>query len=113
MKTPFEDGSVQQLVNTSIFSFALPASHRAKWKARRLEFGRDPHKFDSLLPYLTKFKRAAEADTAFKIAAHALVTGLGLLFIFNDKAHIADIIDLVLLKLCCVADARRVSKVWK
>jgi hypothetical protein len=96
MTVQIESGSVQQLVDTGIFSFALPASHRAKWKARRLEFGRDPHKPDSLLPYLAKFKGAAE-DMAFKTAAHALVTGLGLLFIFNDKAHVADIIDLVLL----------------
>ena len=95
MNPTLETGPVKQLVDTGIFSFALPASHRGKWKHRTLQLGRDPYKLDSLLPYVVKLKAGPNTDNAFKNAAHALVTGLGLLFVLKSEGLIVDIIDLV------------------
>jgi len=92
MATPSETDPVHQLVDAGIFGFALPASHSAKWKSRRLGFGRDPSKAESLVPFVLKSKAG---ETALKNAAHAVITGLGLLFLFNDKRCIVDILELV------------------
>lgn len=89
-----ESGPVKQLRDAGGFSWALPASHRAKWKHRTLQLGRDPYKLDTLLPYVLKLKRGT-SDIALRDAAHALVTGLGLLFVLKNEGSIADIIDLV------------------
>jgi hypothetical protein len=90
-----ERAPVHQLVDNRIFSFAVPASHRAKWKHRTIEFGREPFKLKSLLPFLLKFKPGPSYEIALQNAGHALVSGSGLLFVLKDEGSIADIIDLV------------------
>ena len=103
MTTPVESILVQHLIDDRIFSFALPSSHRAKWTRRYLEFGSEPHKLESLLPYLSKVKPSA-LEAALNNAAHALVTGLGLLVVLKEDRQVADIIDLVLCLGSCVVD---------
>jgi len=90
-----ESAPVYQLLDDRIFSFAVPASHRAKWKDRTIQFGRDASKMESLVPFLLKLKPGPSYEIALKNAAHALISGLGLLFVLKDEGAIADIIDLV------------------
>jgi hypothetical protein len=49
---------------------------------------------DRLVQYLRKLK-SLHYELALRDAAHALITGLGLLFVFKEDDRIVDIIDLV------------------
>lgn len=85
---------VYQMRQESRFSFAVPSSHRAKWKLRTLRLGVDHFPMDRLVQYLRKLK-SLHYELALRDAAHALITGLGLLFVFKETDRIVDIIDLV------------------
>jgi len=86
---------VYQMRQESRFSFAVPSSHRAKWKLRTLRLGVDHYPMDRLVQYLRKLNLSLHYELALRDAAHALITGLGLLFVFKETDRIVDIIDLV------------------
>lgn len=63
------------------------------WKQRQLLFGKDePYGSNALLPYVTTHKAASyvsaadKTNAAWENAAHASVTGVGLLFLVKAKA---------------------------
>ena len=99
MATAFEGGTVVHLlIDAGVFGFALPTVHRARWKERHLEFGAQPYKLEALAAYIAKHKGNSRlSQTALNNAAHALISGLGLLFLIKDGKNnvVDDIIALV------------------
>jgi hypothetical protein len=76
------------------------------WKDRVLSFGKeDPYSLTALSPYVGVHKVTSlgaasdKANAAWENAAHATVTGVGLLFVVKSKAldiplHIINLVDL-------------------
>lgn len=83
--------TVKVLTDGGIFGFMLPAAHNGRWKPRRLEFGEQPRKVGEFDHYL---RRKGHSETAMNNVAHALLSGIGLLFIWKQKVLI-NIIELV------------------
>jgi hypothetical protein len=92
----FDGGNLQFKAHGGIFGY-LPviygANNSGGWKSRSLLFGKeDPYGHNALLPFVTTHKLAAYAldsdkiNAAWENAAHASVTGVGLLFLTKTKA---------------------------
>jgi hypothetical protein len=80
-------------VEFSGISILSQANVSGGFKERSLLFGKeDPYGHNSLLPFVTTHKMAAYAlasdriNAAWENAAHASVTGVGLLFLTKSKA---------------------------
>ena len=98
MSVTFEGGKVHLLTDGGVFGFALPSTHRARWKERHLEFGLQPYKLEALAACIARYKGDSHFSQAvLNNVAHAVITGLGLLFLIKDKKSnvVDDIIALV------------------
>ena len=95
-ETPFEGGIVGFKTHGGLFGYY--SLHQCTncsggWKQRQLLFGKeDPYSSNALLPYVTAHKAASyvsaadKTNAAWENAAHASVTGVGLLFLVKNKA---------------------------